>query len=80
MKNTIVFKVSMCVVALLYFCSLSGDAKIKLPTIISDGMVLQRDCPIKLWGTADPNESITVQLLNHTYQTKADEKDRKSVV
>ena len=36
-------------------------------------MVLQRDCPIKLWGTADPNESITVQLLNHTYQTKADE-------
>ena len=73
MKNTIGFKVSMCVVALLYFCSLSSDAKVKLPTIISDGMVLQRDCPIKLWGTADSNENITIQLLNNTYQTKADD-------
>ena len=53
MKNIIGYKVSMCMVALLCFGSQSSDAKVKLPTIISDGMVLQRERPVKIWGTSD---------------------------
>lgn len=37
-------------------------AEVKLPQIISDGMVVQRDRPLTLWGTADPGESVTVKV------------------
>ena len=30
-----------------------GEAKVKLPVLIADGMVLQRDTEIPVWGTAD---------------------------
>lgn len=38
-------------------------AEVKLPQIISDGMVVQRDRPLTLWGTADPGESVTVRVV-----------------
>ena len=47
-------------------------AKVKLPNLVSDGMVLQRDREIILWGSADPGETITIQFLNQTFSTKAD--------
>lgn len=48
------------------------DAAVKLPRLISDGMVLQRDAPLKIWGWADPNEKVKVEFLGKKYQTKAD--------
>ena len=36
------------------FVSLSVQAKVTLPAIYSDGMVLQRNQPIRIWGQADP--------------------------
>ena len=58
-------------VALLH--SLSVQAEIRLPTLISDNMVLQRDSSINLWGYAAPGEQITVQLNNTVLgQTRAD--------
>lgn len=53
--------------------ALSGEAKVKLPVLVSDGMVLQRDEPIKIWGWADPNEKIEVNFLKKSYSTFADE-------
>lgn len=35
---------------------------IQLADIFQDGMVLQHDQKVKVWGTADPNEQVTVQL------------------
>jgi hypothetical protein len=32
---------------------LDMEAKVSLPSILSDGMVLQRDKPICIWGNAD---------------------------
>jgi sialate O-acetylesterase len=40
----------------------AADAAVTLPAIVSDGMVLQRDQPIVLWGWADPGEKVTVSL------------------
>ena len=35
-------------------------ADVHCPSIFSDHMVLQRDRPVSVWGTADPGETITV--------------------
>lgn len=37
-------------------------AEVKPHPLFSDNMVLQRDQPIVVWGTADPNEVVTVTL------------------
>lgn len=49
-------------------------AQIQLPALISNGMVLQRDTVVKIWGWASPNEKIAVQLNNRLYKTTADMK------
>ena len=40
----------------------SAFADVKLPSIISDNMVLQQDTPANVWGWADPGETITVKF------------------
>ncbi|MBW3466454.1 sialate O-acetylesterase [Arthrospiribacter ruber] len=47
-------------------------ADIRLPKLVSTGMVLQRDHPIKIWGWASPEESIQVEFKNKSYNTQAD--------
>lgn len=41
-------------------------AEIRMPRIFSNGMVLQRDKPISIWGWALPDEEVHVSLGNHT--------------
>ncbi|NDV81572.1 sialate O-acetylesterase [Bacteroides sp. 51] len=62
---------SLAVIFILSF-SLAGEAKVKLPVLVSDGMVLQREQPIKVWGWADAGEAIEVKFLKKKYQTVAD--------
>ena len=50
--------------ATLTALSFSVDAKVKLPGMISSGMIVQREQPVKLWGTADPGEPINVKVTN----------------
>ncbi|WP_400263190.1 sialate O-acetylesterase [Sphingobacterium sp. SG20118] len=47
-------------------------AKIKLPALISDRMVLQRDVDLKLWGWADRGEKVTIRFQGKIYQTQPD--------
>ena len=47
------------------------DAKVTLPKLVSDGMVLQRDHKVKIWGNADISENIIIQFQNKKYKTKA---------
>ena len=57
-------KVRLSLAVLLCLCATSMvNAKVKLPALISDGMVLQREQPIKVWGTADAGESVQVKFL-----------------
>jgi len=60
-----------------YFCLLlliSGlaSAEIKLPMLLSDGAVLQRDLPLHFWGTADPAEQVSVTFVGNSGSAKAD--------
>jgi sialate O-acetylesterase len=48
------------------------EAKIKLPTLVSDGMVLQRNQKLNVWGKADAGEKVEIKFLNKKYNTTAD--------
>ena len=54
-------------------------AKVTLPSIFSDHMVLQRGMPVPIWGWADPGEQITLSIAGQIKTTTADE-DGKWVV
>jgi len=41
-------------------------ADVKLPSVFSEHMVLQRDVPLPVWGTASPGEEVTVTLGDQT--------------
>jgi sialate O-acetylesterase len=45
--------------------------QVKLPKLISDGMVLQRDIKIKIWGWSAPEEKIIIDFINKKYKVKA---------
>lgn len=60
--NILFFLITFCVV----------EAKIKLPTLVSDGMVLQRDQKLKIWGTADIGEKVEVNFQHKKYNTIVD--------
>jgi len=56
-------------VALTLFFNLNAMAQVKLPALISNGMVLQRNVPLNIWGWAKAGEKVTVTFKNKTYQT-----------
>lgn len=45
------------------------NAQIKLPRLISDGMILQRDTKVNIWGWASPKEKIELDFNHKTYKT-----------
>jgi sialate O-acetylesterase len=51
-------------------------SEVALPSIFSDHMVLQRDQPIPVWGTASAGEQVSVTLGNETRSTIADQNGR----
>lgn len=46
-------------------------SQIKLPELISDGVVLQRDTKVKVWGWASPGEEITMTFKKKKYKAVA---------
>ena len=64
----------LCLLTFLFVIDFNStvSAKVRLPRLISDGLVLQRDVPLKIWGWADPSEKVKIEFLGKTYQTKAD--------
>lgn len=43
-------------------------AQVRLPRLVRDSMVLQRDAKLKLWGWASAGEKVTVRFNNKTYK------------
>jgi len=60
------------ILPLILATGLSAWADVQLPPLFSDGMVLQRDLPVPVWGTADPGENITVSFAGQNLTTKTD--------
>lgn len=51
-------KIVLVVLTLLFIQT--GNAMIRLPHILSDGVVLQQNADIQLWGWASPNEKLSI--------------------
>jgi sialate O-acetylesterase len=60
-------------VLLLFSCLWfrSSSAQVRLPQLIGDGMVLQRDIRLKIWGWASPGEKVRVKFDRKTYRSVA---------
>ncbi len=59
---------------LVFFClfaiSQTALCKVSLPRLISNGMVLQRETSVKIWGWATPGEKIKINFNDKEYNTK----------
>lgn len=58
------------------FTARNASSEVKLPRLVSDGMVLQRDTKTKIWGWAAAGEKISISFNGKTYRatTNADGK------
>ncbi len=54
-------------------------AAVRLPALLSDRMVIQRELPVHVWGWADPGEEIAVAFRGQEASTAADSAGRWEV-
>lgn len=47
------------------------NGQVRLPRLVSDGMVLQRDTKVKIWGWAAAGETVSIDFNAKTYHTVA---------
>ena len=50
----------------------SASATVTLPQVIGHNMVLQRDKPVHIWGSAAPMERVSVEFRGHSVKTITD--------
>jgi sialate O-acetylesterase len=65
-------------VLLLATSRASADERPLLPSVFGDGMVLQRDASVPVWGFAAPGSVITVRFADQRVEAKADASGRWS--
>ena len=57
------------VITSIWLCSLSAAyGNVKLPVLVSDGMILQRNQVLTIWGWADAAEPVAVSFQNKEYK------------
>ncbi|GAA4496709.1 sialate O-acetylesterase [Hymenobacter ginsengisoli] len=56
----------------LLLAAFQAQARVVLPRVLGHNMVLQRDKPVAIWGTAAAGEAITVQFAGQSPRTVAD--------
>lgn len=70
---------SLFLATLVLFVPGVASADIRLPRLVSSGMVLQREAAVGIWGWADPGESVRVGFQGKKFQVKADSTGRWSI-
>ncbi len=58
----------------------SANCEVRLPVLVSDGMVLQRDQKLNIWGWASRGEKVTVRFNGRTYRTVTGQDGKWKVV
>lgn len=56
----------------LFTLGLPAFSQVKLPRLVRDSMVLQRESPVKIWGWAAKGEKVTVRFNGRQYKTTTD--------
>ena len=70
------FAIGMASSVIIAVLSPSARADVAMPSVFSDHMVLQRDLPVPVWGTATPGEAVTVRFGDQLSSTVADAEGR----
>ena len=67
-------KKSIVMACLLAAMQTGAWAKVVLPDILSDNMVLQQQTEVKLWGKANPNAQVNIRVSwsGQTYTIQSD--------
>jgi sialate O-acetylesterase len=74
--ETIVNRFAIAVACLMLCCAMPARAEVKLPTVLADHMVLQRDLPVHLWGMAAQGELVSASFRGAVSKTQADKLGR----
>jgi sialate O-acetylesterase len=61
MRTSIISRVVFCLFG--FFALQSAYSYVRLPRLISNGMVLQRNVAVRVWGWASPGEKVIVRFL-----------------
>ncbi|MBJ2123799.1 sialate O-acetylesterase [Flavobacterium sp. IB48] len=71
MKKSVIF--------IFLLISVLANANVRMPLIFSDGMVLQRNKQIPIWGFADANESVEIYFNKQIKKTTADKNGKWTI-
>ena len=64
---------SRLIILTMFIASLPALADVSLPAIFADHMVLQRNTPLNVWGTANAGEKVIVNLGKNSKTIIADQ-------
>jgi sialate O-acetylesterase len=57
----------------VFLLSQTAFCEVRLPRLISDGMVLQRETDVKIWGWANPGEKVSINFNGKKHTTTTGE-------
>ncbi len=63
------FYILILAISLISTQTLSGQ--VRLPRLVSDGVILQRETPVNIWGWANSGEKVKLSFNGHTFETIA---------
>ncbi len=58
-------------IILIFLVVSTGFSEVRLPRLVSDGMILQREIPVKIWGWASAGEKVSVRFKGKSFETVA---------
>nr|WP_182513793.1 sialate O-acetylesterase [Rufibacter quisquiliarum] len=61
----------VALVSSIFVVTFSAQAEVTLPSLVGNGMVLQRDQPITVWGWAEAKEKVALTFNGKTFATQA---------
>ncbi|NQU24840.1 MAG: sialate O-acetylesterase [Candidatus Nealsonbacteria bacterium] len=66
---------SLALIGLL-LVAVTASAAVKMPALFGDGMVLQQQKPVPVWGWADAKQEVTVKFAGQEKKATADDKGK----
>ncbi len=66
-----IFRLLISLAVVLAAANTPAGAKVRLPRLVGNDMVLQRDTPLNLWGWADPGERVEITFQDKKYSARA---------
>jgi sialate O-acetylesterase len=67
-------------IGLLLLIGWNVNGQVRVPRLVGDGMVLQREIPIRIWGFGSPGEQVKVKFDGETASAVTDDNGRWLVI